>query len=104
MRKMCVIPKHVIEDWLQDNPGLLGAWTDQRLELACHIASIHELQGYPVGGLVARLLPNGDIRVKTPMYIIESPAGLWGFIGFLLVVIAIGLVFIISYRWEAWTC
>lgn len=57
MRKMCIVPKLVLEDC----PGAEG-----RLELACHIAGQGELSGYPVRGLVARLLPNGDIRVKTP--------------------------------------
>lgn len=66
MRKMCVIPKQVLEDWRLKKECLVSPGAKLLLELACHIAGQGELSGYPVDGLVARLLPNGDIRVKTP--------------------------------------
>ena len=125
MRKMCVVPKAVIDDWLlnQDCECSLGA--KQLLELACHITSLHELRGYPAGALVARLLPNGDVRVKTPEESMEwhpgEPEGevevepevsvepaphsdtrFWVLCGFLAGIIVTEMVWIIRENWEVW--
>ena len=126
MRKMCIVKKAQIEDWLLSKRAECSPGIAERMELACHLAQQGELKSYPVFGMVTRLLPNGDVRVKSPEEtmrwtaadptdIIEaadpdslptsvefghkssgSDAGFWCFVGFLLGVIATEVVLVLG--------